>query len=133
MGNDAYDWEEHTHARDSKHFRKERKRLSQKDRSKYKKTDLDKRKKEPPKRTDLPRGRVLAISPDGILVDSEGKLYTCALKGSLKQEQQRIKNLVAVGDYVQFEPIGSEEGSIALIEERRSVLSRAEHLKRRKE
>lgn len=133
MKNDPLDWEERAHARDSKESRKERKRLSQKDRSKYKKTDIEKRKKQLPlSRTDLLHGRVLAISPDGILVDSEGKLYTCMLKGSLKKEQMRIKNLVAVGDFVQFEHIG-ETGSIVLVEERRSVLSRAEHLTRRKE
>lgn len=135
MAKDEFDWEEETHAKDSKQFRKERKRLSQKDRSKYKKTDLDKRKNKPiaePK-SGLLRGQVLGISPEGILVDSEGKLYTCSLKGSLKKEQMRIKNLLAVGDFVQFEPSPSNEGSIALVEERRSILSRAEHLKRRKE
>jgi len=129
-----FSYEEEFHARDRKQFRKERRISSLKDRSKFKKTDQDqlkKRKLLPPE--NLLRGRVLAISPEGILVDSDEKLFTCSLKGSLKKEKNRIKNLVAVGDFVHFEPSGEKEGSIAFVEERRSVLSRAEHHMRQKE
>jgi ribosome biogenesis GTPase len=101
------------------------------DRSKYKKTDQDQLKKqEKALPENLTRGRVLAISPEGILVDSEGKLINCLLKGAMKKEKGRMKNLVAVGDFVHFEPKGENEGSIAYVEERRSFLARAEHHQR---
>ncbi len=133
--NNHLDWEEKIHAQDAKQYRKERKMLSRKDRSQYKKSDQDQLKKQAPitPQEDWVRGRVLAITPDGILVDAEEKLFTCMLKGSLKQERTRIKNLIAVGDFVHFERTGPSEGSIALVEERHSILSRAENLMRRKE
>jgi ribosome biogenesis GTPase len=130
MNDESLEWEEQTHARYPKESRKERKRLSQKDRSKYKKTDRDKPKKQvgkgiPP---DLLKGRVLAINADGIWVDHQATLYLCTLKGALKQQQMRVKNLITVGDFVQFQPGAKDQGSIVLVEERHSVLARAEHL-----
>ncbi|NGX26518.1 MAG: putative ribosome biogenesis GTPase RsgA [Chlamydiae bacterium] len=122
--------EEAFHGKDKKKYRKERKILSQKDRSKFKKTDLKKQKKPIPKDPDLRRGRVLAILADGILVDFADTLYTCSLRGVLKKENLRIKNLVAVGDFVLFKPITK---SIFYVEERSSILSRAEQLSRQKE
>jgi len=119
--------------------RKERKEArkiaSRKDRSKYKKTDSEKRtrlqkeetEKKLAKKEDLLRGRVLAITPDGISVQHDEQVYLCALRGLLKKEVTRAKNLVTVGDFVLFE----EGGSIVHIEERHSVLSRQEHLRRR--
>ncbi len=127
MPDDPLDWEEKTHARDPKQFRKERKRLSQKDRSKYKKTDLNKPKKQVELPSDLLKGRVLTINVDGIWVDSEGVLYLCTLKGGLKQQQMRVKNLITVGDFVKFQRDG-QQGRIMLVEKRRSILARAEHL-----
>lgn len=133
MSDKHFDIEEDFHSRDSKQFRKERKVLSKKDRSKYKKSDLDKQKKDVPMGKHLKRGRVLAVMADGILVDWEDKLYTCVLRGSLKKEKTQMKNLIAIGDFVLFEPFENETGSIAHIEERTSVLSRAEQIHRRKE
>lgn len=133
MRDDHFEYEEDFHGKDPKQFRKERKILSKKDRSKFKKTDLEKRKREVPVGKHLRRGRVLAILADGILVDCDDHLYTCTVRGSLKKEQTRMKNLIAVGDFVLFEPYADATGSIAHIEERRSVLSRSQHLHRRKE
>lgn len=106
------------------------------DRSKYKKTDHEKREKRLSEETqkklakkEWMRGRVLAISPEGISVEHEKKIYLCVLRGTLKQELSHSKNLVTVGDFVLFDP----EGTIAHVEERHSVLSRQEHLGRRKE
>lgn len=129
-----HSFEEEFLARDRKESRRERKRITLKDRSKFKKSDQDqlkKREKKPPE--NLLRGRVLAISPEGILVDMKDILFRCTLKGSLKKEKQRIKNLVAVGDFVHIEAKGEGEGSIAFVEERKSILSRAEHHGRQKE
>lgn len=129
-----HEWEDQFTARDRKRFRKERREATLRDRSKYKKSDQDQLKKSKQAAPEnLPRGRVLAITPEGILVDAEGKIIQCVLKGTLKQERARIKNLIAVGDFVHFEPKDEEEGSIAYVEERRSVLSRAEHHMRQKE
>lgn len=133
-----YDFEEHFHAEgDRKELRKEKKIAIEKDRSKYKKTDADKRKKSQEIKTcsqlNLSRGQVLSINPEGIFVFSEEILWTCQLKGSLKQEKNRAKNLVAVGDFVLFEQKDNQTGSIAQIEPRRSILSRADNLSRRKE
>ncbi|MFQ5729138.1 MAG: ribosome small subunit-dependent GTPase A [Waddliaceae bacterium] len=125
---------------DRKDSRVERKRLLAKDRSKYKKTDRkkfeDSCKQEVKNRLadkDYCRGRVLSISSQGIVVDCEGKTYVCALRGLLKKEKTRFKNLVAVGDFVLFEKKPDDEGLIMVVENRRSILSRADNLSRRKE
>lgn len=129
-------FEEEFHAKDRKQFRKERKHATARDRSKFKKSDQDQLKKREQKtllQDHLKRGRVLAITPEGIVVDNQDQLFTCNLKGTLKQERNRLKNLVAVGDFVHFLPLGEREGSILQVEERYSILSRADNLSRRKE
>jgi len=132
-------FEEEFHARDRKYFRKERKLAAQTDRSKYKKTDQDQLKKRQQEHISIPlgeelkRGRILAITPEGILVDSDDHLYMCTLKGALKQDKSRLKNLIAVGDFVRFSITEKDQGTIVLIEERRTVLSRADNLSRTKE
>lgn len=129
-----YDAEEAFHKDEKREIRKDRKILTQKDRSKYKKTDRDKRKIALPKEDNLQKGRVLAIMAEGILVDSEENiLYMCTLRGTLKKEKARIKNIVAVGDFVQFVPAPDKTGTIAFVEERHSILSRAEQMTRHKE
>ncbi len=127
-----WSFEEEYHAKDRKSSRKERKRAVLEDRSKYKKTDQDQRKKREiePLQEGLLRGRVLSILPEEILVDVSHKLYRCQLKGSLKKEKNQLKNLIAIGDFVRF---SEDTGIISSIEERYSVLSRADNLLRRKE
>ena len=134
------DWDEAFQYQERKEQRKERKQASFKDRSQFKKSDLDQKRKrqelEPPLGQFL-EGRVLAILSEGILVDTKGKSYLCSLKGALKQKNIRTKNLVAVGDFVLFEeqPSSSQQlyGTIAYVKERKSILSRADNLSRRKE
>ncbi|MBY0530242.1 MAG: ribosome small subunit-dependent GTPase A [Rhabdochlamydiaceae bacterium] len=133
---DIYHYEEDFHARDRKQHRKERKIAVQKDRSKYKKSDQDQLKKNTPRTAidaSLPKGRVIAILPEGIIVKTEEKEILCSLKGALKQDKSRTKNLIAVGDFVRFEDKGQEQGIISSIEERTSILSRADNLSRNKE
>lgn len=119
--------------------REERKRRQAKDRSKYKKTDRQKAEKIAAADGPLPvneshlRGRVLSIQSLGITVDWQGQLFNCTLRGVLKKEKNRFKNLVAVGDFVLFEKIDEKEGVILQIEPRRTVLSRADNLSRRKQ
>lgn len=135
---ERWSYEEHFMGKDRKESRKERKLASEKDRSKFKKSDQDQLKKQALATSSdafdhLPIGRVIAIVPEGILVASEEGKFLCSLKGTLKQEKSRMKNLIAVGDSVRFEKGSSQEGSIAKIEPRKSILSRADNLSRKKE
>ncbi|MBX9922813.1 MAG: ribosome small subunit-dependent GTPase A [Rhabdochlamydiaceae bacterium] len=137
---DILRYEEEFHEGEQKFSRKERKRITEGDRSKYKKTDQDQLKKNALVPTDseseLPKppvGRVLSIHPEGVQVEYQEKLYRCSLKGTLKKEKSNFKNLVAVGDFVQFQLRGEEEGLIVHIEPRKSILSRADNLHRRKQ
>lgn len=124
-----------------KELKAHRKMVSKRDRSKFKKTDREKlsrhQKTESEKKLskkELLRGRVLDIYPEGgVVVDHDGLIYTCVLRGILKKEQSRQKNLVAVGDFVLFESSEGEVATISHIEERTSILSRQEHLRRRQE
>lgn len=129
------DFEEEFHGSDRKLSRNERKQAIKQDRSKYKKTDQDKLKKKElvvdPISQTAKRGRVLKISPEGIKVETEEGTWICQIKGSLKKGKMETKNLVAIGDFVWFE---SESGHLIFqIEPRRSILSRADNLLRRKE
>ncbi len=130
------DWDEAFQYKERKEQRHERKQASFKDRSKFKKSDQDQKKKQPVEETSqlLLEGRVLAILSEGILVAHNGQEILCTLKGTLKQQNTRMKNLVAVGDFVLFESSSeNQSGTIAQIKERRSILSRADNLSRRKE
>ena len=134
------DLEEEYLKEDRKSGKIERKLASAKDRSKYKKTDREKFKKSDElhkniklSKDQLHKGRVLSIVPEGIIVDFEGNQYLCTLRGLLKKEKSQFKNLVTVGDFVLFEKINDREGLIAHVEPRKSVLSRADNLSRRKE
>lgn len=121
---------------DRKSGKMQRKIASAKDRSQYKKTDQRqqaKQQKEFVQGEDLKRGRILSIASQGIVVESDGKIYTCTLRGTLKKEKTQFKNLVTVGDFVLFEISQDHEGFIVHVEPRRTVLSRAENLSRRKE
>jgi ribosome biogenesis GTPase len=132
--------EEQYRISDRKAGKMERKLAKAKDRSKYKKTDQEKYLKSLQKDKELKlskqkwlEGRVLSIIPQGMVVDREGERVTCVLKGLLKKEKTLAKNLVAVGDIVLFEKTGEGEGIIGHVQPRKSVLSRADNLSRKKE
>lgn len=113
---------------DRKERKQEKKTLSRRDRSQFKKTDASqqegKKEKELAKlqEKNFTRGRVLAVLPEEIVVDVEGKQHTCTLKGALKKEISRVKNLCVVGDFVLFDLTGG----IVNIEKRRTQLSRVD-------
>ncbi len=119
----------------SKDARQERKMARKRDRSLYKKTDQDKLQKKEVilSDKDLKKGIVVTIRPELATVESEGKTFTCTLRGTLKQDRSKLKNLVIVGDIVHFIPTDQGTGSIYSVEPRKSVLSRAEHLSHQKE
>lgn len=125
--------EEDYHSKGKREARKERKRLSAADRSKYKKTDQEKGAGEVEEVLDLPLGRVLSITAQGMHVEYQGSQYVCTLKGSLLKERGRAKNLVTVGDWVYFQIAPDNEGVIVSVKPRYSFLSRADSLARRHE
>jgi ribosome biogenesis GTPase len=120
---------------DRKSSKKERKELSLKDRSKYKKTDQDKISKKEDKKPleHLSEGRVLAILGEELSVESQGRFLSCTLRGALKKEKTKQKNLVAVGDLILFEETNENSGVVVKILPRHSILSRADNLRRNKE
>lgn len=122
---DKYLDEEEHFLKDSKKIKKIRKLKAKQDRSKYKKTDL---KKEVPKieKKDAEEGIVLSILGREIHVKSKDKKYICTLRGILKKEKTRDRNIVAVGDLVKFTKKNSTEGVIESINKRFSMLSRTE-------
>ena len=126
MSLDSFDVEEEFHRQDRKELRKLRKLASKLDRSKRKKSD-EKAYPSPPE-GDFLRGRVLAISSEGIIVFDGSNEHLCYLKGALKKERTDKKNLVTIGDFVLI-----EGESVVYVEERKSVLSRADNLSHRKE
>lgn len=116
-----YDYEEAFHEKDRKQWRKERRHAQATDRSKFKKTDQEKKKTveiDP----SWGRGRVVAITGEGIWIDSNGVRILGSLKGLFKKEKMEAKNLIAVGDFVRF----TAEHSIVHIEERYSFLARTD-------
>lgn len=123
-----------------KQQRYEKKLASQKDRSKYKKTDklkreklLEKEARERVAKKNLIEGRVLFITARGVTCDVEGKLINCLLRGSLKKEKGEAKNLITIGDFVLVEMTSQEEGAICFVEKRFSYLARASHFLKQKQ
>jgi len=123
--------EEEFYGRETKENKKERKIYQQKDRSKYKKTDQKKAVVDPTLLT-FPKGRVLSITSEGITVNTDGREFLCSLKGSLKKEKKKEKNLVTIGDLVRIEIIDDKEATIVHVEDRYSILARTDNLTRRK-
>lgn len=123
-----------------KEKKNQRKLASATDRSKYKKSDKEKYLGHLQQELEgklgkksLTEGRVVMILPQGIIVDANGEKIRCILKGLLKREKTEAKNLVAVGDFVLFERSSPCEGVIAKVNPRKTILSRADNLSRRKE
>lgn len=118
----------------------QRKKAETKDRSKFKKTDqakyltgLKKEQETKLAKRDWLEGRVLSVMPQGIVVEWNGEKISCVLKGLLKKEKTHAKNLIVVGDVVLFEFTSAGEGFIGQVKPRKTVLSRADNLSRRKE
>lgn len=126
---------------DRKSGKTRRKLAADKDRSKYKKTDHAKWQKKRQEsgsssrfdKEQFLRGRVLSITPQGIVVDKDGEITRCSIRGFLKKDKSQSKNLVTVGDFVLYEKGEGGEGLIVHVEARQTVLSRADNLSRRKE
>lgn len=108
---------------DRKRIKKERKILQKKDRSKFKLSVLSKK---PPETLDLSlqQGKVCTIFSEKALVYANHQTYYCSLKGLLKKERTKKKNLIIVGDNVLFEMGAEHEGVIQNVLPRATLLSR---------
>lgn len=117
-----HDFEEAYHLeREKKHWRKQRRHLQETDRSKFKKTDVGKETLQPIDPNWI-RGRVVAITGEGAVVEIGQMRHLVSLRGLLKSEQKEVKNLIAVGDWVLLSP----DMAIAHVEERSSILARTD-------
>lgn len=125
------DWDDHFSDQERRESRGARKRASATDRSKYKRSDLDKLPKEELKEGE--QGRVVMISGLGIEVMAAGERLHCVLRGSLKKEATRMRRLVVVGDLVRFERLGAGEGVIVAVEPRRTLLTRTDPIHHRRQ
>lgn len=132
MSDDYLSFEEEFHKGERQEIKKDRKIQERKDRSKHKKTDRDKHKAIDPSVLTHPQGRVLAITSEGITVDVNGSRYLCSLKGALKKQTKKQKNIVTIGDFVRIDPIDEHEATIVHVDERKSTLARVDNLTRRK-
>ena len=130
---DHFDVEEFFHDRSRKEGRKERKALKARDRSKYKKSDQDQIEKRFTASTStLPEGVVQMLTPKGIIVLYEGKIYCCSLSGRARKETTQLKSHIVVGDRVRFQIAQDDTGSIEELVPRKGTLFRAENLSHKK-
>lgn len=132
------EWDiEHDYFGDERKQKKQEiKQLKAKDRSRFKKTDKEKWEKQNRVESSLEglvKGRVLSIGSQEITVDVEGKIYMCRLRGLLKKVKTQDKNIAAVGDFVNISLLNELEGAIESVDDRYSVLARADNLSRRKQ
>lgn len=121
-----------------KELKTERKLASANDRSKDKVSDRNKHKEAfiRPTEPGSQQGRVIGLFNQGWLVATESEsshVYRCSLRGTLKQEKGRAKNLVAVGDLVWITTHSPNEGVIFAIEPRKTCLTRADNLSQRRQ
>jgi len=125
---DKYLEEEEFFLKDKKKSRKERKLKSSKDRSKYKKTDIEKKKAISQKKDakHLDKALVLSILGEEILVSFNNNKLIATLRGILKKERTKNKNIIAVGDIVNISLKNEKQALIQSINERYSILSRIE-------
>jgi len=126
------DWEEYF-APSKRETRKERKRAVQRDRSKYKKTDQRKVAEKIDTPSNCIHGKVITIRSKDIIVYANDHMYTCTVRGVLKLERTKDKNLIVVGDNVWMRPVDQTTGVIFAVKSRTSILCRQEHLHRKKQ
>ena len=69
------------------------------------------------------RGLIIRSQSGFYTVAAEAGLFTCHLRGRLKRGP-RLGDMVAVGDWVRFEPVAEGQGMIAEIEPRQRLLAR---------
>jgi ribosome biogenesis GTPase len=133
MSSDSHDEAEAFFKKYQKEAKAERKQKTALDRSKYKKTDQPLHQKKHLKEEEgVANGIVVRIVSRGFIVAYAGKEYLSSIKGSLKEQEHEDKNLVTIGDYVQFNPVENDLSTITSVIPRKSVLVRQDKLIRGK-
>jgi ribosome biogenesis GTPase len=130
---DEFFFEEKFHETTKKEIKQQRKILRKKDRSKFKKTDLEKIQPPPASKKELSEGRIISISGEGSYVLSQNKKYLCSIRGALKNRFSKEKNIIAVGDMVDISIETEDSGSIIDVKERFSTLIRFDPTRKRKQ
>lgn len=124
----------HLYGETRRALRNERKLASKLDRSKHKVTDQRQKKEE---EIELPEGlkpgKVELIRSQEVVVNVAGHHLLCTLRGTHKQEKEKKKNLLVVGDNVLVDELSSQQGIIWKVLPRKSVLSRQDNLDRVRE
>lgn len=141
-------WENFFSKKDKQDSKEAKKRKQTQDRSQFKKSDQDKKARLEANGTTQAagtiKGRVISIGPSQAEVVAENKTYLCTVRGRLKQKSVKLKNLIAVGDYVYITPGKCDakdskrksslpEGVIESVEPRATLLGRGENLSRHKQ
>lgn len=81
----------------------------------------------------MPKGRVVSIRGEKAIVSSEDKEYSCIVRGNLKKARTREKNVLAVGDLVEFSLDENLDGAIEKIEKRTSALTRLDTVQKKQQ
>lgn len=129
---DEFFIEEKFHEKTKKEIKQQRKLLKKKDRSKYKKTDIEK-ERAPASKKELFEGRVISITGEGTTVLLENKFYLCSVRGALKNLYSKDKNIIAVGDIVNFSIETEDTGAIIEVKDRFSTLTRIDPVRKKKQ
>lgn len=69
-------------------------------------------------------GTIIQSTGASQIVDSDGKIYACTIRGKLRLEGFKSTSPVAVGDIVDFELINESKGIITKIHERKNCIIR---------
>lgn len=129
--NDIFAFEEAFHSKEKRDQKKLRKEKQSSDRSRFKKTDIEKTKARKVLKKELSRGRVLLILGNRVeVIGDDEKRYFCTVRGFLKNEKRLVKNIVAVGDFVFF---SKKDNLIFDVDKRTSILSREDPLTKKEQ
>lgn len=118
-----------------KHAKEERQRKKEaqnRDRSKYKESN-QKQHNEDVSDPSAPYATITSTHAEGFLALHGKNSLFLTLRGTLKQEKRREKNLVAVGDRVTFSLEKENEGSIKHVLPRKTALIRTDLVRKKKQ
>ncbi len=69
-------------------------------------------------------GTIIQTTGSNHVVDSDGYIYNCIIRGKLRLKGYKSTNPVAVGDIVDFDPVDDKNGVILKIHERKNCIIR---------
>ena len=72
----------------------------------------------------MKQGTIIQTTGANHIVNSDGKIFSCTIKGKLRLKDNKSTNPIAVGDIVDFEEVDSKNGTIVNIHERKNCIVR---------